>query len=120
MGISIKLDPRAVTKISAAIPRASLRTMMALQTEVVAAQVMPYDQGTMQGSQTSAEQDGDGAQLVTDAVQANRLYHHPEYDFQTVNNPNARGEWLEDWINGGKADSVPETFAAALREEAGL
>lgn len=46
---------------------------------------------------------------------ARRLYYHPEYNFQTVNNPNAQGRWLDHWLPGGQHESfAADTFADAL------
>lgn len=72
-------------------------------TDILQAQVIPFDQGTMQNDQTfvdTTEITKGRVYIVTSAVQATRLYFHPEYNFQTVNNPSAKGEWFEDWLDG--------------------
>ena len=33
---------------------------------------------------------------------ARRMYYHPEYNFRTKDNPNAKGLWMEDWSEKGK------------------
>ncbi len=59
--------------------------------------------------------------LTTDAPQARRLYYHPEYNFQTVNNPNAGGLWLEPWQPGGRRETfAQDKFAELYKEEAKL
>ena len=94
----------------------------ALHTEVVQAQVMPFDTGAMQGDKTFMKagesvkctyENGDVAintitrahdgkvSLITTAPQARRLYYHPEYDFQKDENPFAGGKWFEPWLPGG-------------------
>ena len=82
---------------------------------------MPYDTGDMQNNAISIKTSEDGDKLkislTTNAPQARRLYYHPEYNFQTVNNANARGEWLEEYITGAKADFLQEAFAQLMRKE---
>lgn len=124
MKIEIKLDKQRIKAIEDAAVRATLQTIDALHGEVVSAEVMPFDTGDMQNNQTFTDlQQENGcvhAKLVTGSPQARRLYYHPEYNFQTVNNANARGEWLEPWINGDKKDFVANTFAENLKKEAGI
>lgn len=54
------------------------------------------------------------------APYARRLYYHPEYDFQTEANPNAKGKWFEDWVTGRKKDFAGKIFAKLYKKEAGL
>ena len=55
--------------------------------------------------------------LQTDGPQARRLYFHPEYNFQKVNNPNAGAGWFDPYTKGGsKEDFVPEAFATCMKE----
>lgn len=127
MGVKIRLDARALNKLDGSVLKAAEMTMEALRTDVLSDQVMPYNAGTMQNDDTFTDvwQDGEtihGA-LVTGSLgspQARRLYFHPEYNFQTINNRNAGGEWLEPWINGDKKDFVKDTFQAIFNKEAGL
>jgi hypothetical protein len=124
IGISIELDTAAIAKLEAAMLPAAQKTVDALKTDVVAAQVMPSDMGDMQNNQTFTvtenNEDGITARLVTGSPQARRLYFHPEYNFQKVDNPNAGGEWLEPWLNGDKKNFVNDTFAELYKKEAGL
>ena len=104
--MSLKLNMQEIKRLNNAAVRAMEQTVDALQTEIRTAQVMPYDNGDMQNNDTFTEtsvHDHDiESRLITGSVQARRLYNHPEYNFQTVNNPNAGGKWLEPWINGEK------------------
>lgn len=124
IGIKIDLDAAAIAKLEGAVLPAAAKTMETLKTDVIAAQVMPFDTGDMQNNQTFTATESDGSEaatrLVTGSPQARRLYYHPEYNFQTVNNPNAGGEWLEPWLNGDKKDFVQNTFAELYKKEAGL
>lgn len=124
MAIKIQWDVTAIAKLERAAATAAEKAVDALQTEVVSAEVMPFDNGDMQNTQTFTEvrqEEGAAvAQLVTGAPQARRLYYHPEYNFQKVNNKNARGEWLEPWIDGDRKDFLETVFRQSYREEAGL
>ena len=124
MGVEIKLDYGAIAGWEKAAERAAKMTIDAVKADVVTAQVMPFDTGTMQNTDTfvdeSRESDVIVASINTDAPQARRLYYHPEYNFQTVNNPNARGEWLEPWLEGDRSEFAEETFREFFKKEAGL
>lgn len=124
IGIKIELDTAAIAKLEAAALPAAAKTMEALKTDVIAAQVMPFDTGDMQNNQTFTVSEADSgnitSRLVTGSPQARRLYYHPEYNFQTVNNPNAGGEWLEPWLEGDSKDFVQDTFTEFYKKEAGL
>lgn len=124
IGIKIELDAAAIAKLEAAALPAAAKAIEALKTDVIEAQVMPFDTGDMQNNQTFTVSEADSgdvtARLVTGSPQARRLYYHPEYNFQTVNNPNAGGEWLEPWLEGDRKDFVQDTFTEFYKKEAGL
>ena len=124
IGIKIELDTAAIAKLEAAAFPAAAKAIEALKTDVIDAQVMPFDTGDMQNNQTFTVSEADSgdvtARLVTGAPQARRLYYHPEYIFQTVNNPNAGGEWLEPWLEGDRKDFAQDTFTELYKKEAGL
>lgn len=127
MGVKITLDAKAIKGIEDAMLRAAELTMEALKTDVMSDEVMPYNGGTMQNTDTfvDTQQDGDTIKSslvtgITGSPQARRLYYHPEYNFQRDNNHNAGGEWLQPWIDGDKKDFVYDTFAELLKKEANL
>ena len=99
------------------------QTAEALHSEVKNAQVIPMDKGTLKGEaffcDYSNSKNGE-VSLVHNTPYARRLYFHPEYNFNTEFHVNARGEWFEDWLEGGeKADFAPKTFAAFMRQKGG-
>ena len=95
-----------------------------LLTDVTNAQIMPFDVGTMQNDATYVDHShraNGQVTLLVDEPYARRLYYHPEYNFQTVNNPNAKGLWFEDWADGGKyANKVRENYAAFYKRFGGI
>lgn len=121
--MEIRLNAEVLAALEEVAGQAVLATAEALRTEVVSAQVVPFDYGKLQGSMTVEplkESGAIGARLITgsaDSPQARRLYFHPEYNFQTGHNPNARGEWLKPWLPGGdQEDFAREAFARELKE----
>lgn len=91
---------------------------------VVEAQVMPFDKGTLQNESTFVDKKKSSqgnVRIVSSTPYARRLYFHPEYNFQTVNNPNAKGKWLEDWTETGKyAKEVKQAYAIFLEQLGGI
>lgn len=124
MRVQVQLNYKAIWGLQSVIERASLATMEALISDVRSAEVMPFDTGDMQNNQTFMTFERDNADnatvsLVTGSPQARRLYYHPEYNFQKVNNANAGGDWLEPWVTGDKKDFVKDTLASEIRKELG-
>lgn len=117
MPIKIELDDAVFAQLEEAAQQAAVATMEALKTEIITAQVMPFDTGDMQNNHTFVMPLEMGSRLEVDAPQARRHYFHPEYNFQTVNNPNAQGEWFRHWLEGGEyADFVPQRFEEEWRK----
>lgn len=91
---------------------------------VVEEQVMPFDKGTMQNEGTYVDKSKSSSgtvSIVTSEPYARRLYFHPEYNFQTINNQNAKGKWLDDWTETGKyAKEVKQAYAVFLKQSGGI
>lgn len=95
------------------------QTAEALHTEVVQAQVVPRMDGTLQNNAffvNRRDSARGSVSLVHDTPYARRLYYHPEYRFHREpwtdsagvrhdGNPNARGGWFSDWLQGGKYEN---------------
>lgn len=120
---TVKMNLPRIRQLNAAAVTALEKTAEALHTEVVQAQVMPFGIGHLQNESTFVDysESGQGrVTIVTSTPYARRLYFHPEYNFSTKENPNARGKWFDDWLPGGaKADWAKKAFAALYRREAG-
>lgn len=118
----VTIDAGAVQRLEAESAKALAAAADATLTDILAAQVIPFDYGTMQNNQTfvddSVVKQGHAA-IVTSAKQATRLYFHPEYNFQTVNNPNAKAGWFDDWVTGAKSDFAQRAFAKFLKQRTG-
>ena len=121
---TVKLNMARINELSQAAVRALELTAEELHTEVVQAQVMPFDTSHLEEDATfvdySNSQNGK-VTLVSSTPYARRLYYHPEYNFQTKENPNAKGKWLDDWLPGGnEAAFAPNAFKRLYKKEAGV
>lgn len=104
---TIKMDWGKVQKLTDAAALALEQTAEYLHTEVVQAQVMPFDTGNLQNESTFIDKTNSRegkVSLVSSTPYARRLYFHPEYHFQKHENPNAGGEWYKDWLPGGSKE----------------
>lgn len=120
----MEIDYGVLRNLDKATIRALEDTADAVHTEVVQAQVIPRDIGHMQNDQTFVDMSHSAeghVEIVTNAPQARQLYYHPEYNFQTKANPNAKGKWFEDWEYGGENGRfAPEAFAKFYKRYSGL
>lgn len=107
---TVKMNFPRIKQLTQAAVTALEMTAEALHTEVVQAQVMPFETGNLQNENTFvdySESKQGKVTLVPSTPYARRLYYHPEYNFQTDENPFAGGEWYEPWLPGG----VSQDFA---------
>lgn len=98
MGYSINWNTTKLKQLTRAQATALAKTVEAVHTDVVQSQVIPFDTGNLQNSNTSvdlSDVDKGQARIVSTTPYARRLYYHPEYTFNQVENPNARGNWYE-------------------------
>lgn len=120
----VKMNMPRVKQLTQASVKALEMTAEALHTEVVQAQVMPFDGGHLQEDSTfvdySDSQSGRVA-LVSSTPYARRLYYHPEYNYQTDENPFAGGEWYQPWLPGGKSENFArDTFKKIYKRVGGV
>ena len=118
---TIKLNMPRISQLTRAAVVALEQTAEALHTEVVQAQVMPFDTGNLQNESTfvdTSEASNGKVSLVSSTPYARRLYYHPEYNFQRGKNPNAGAAWYGPYEAGGAKESfIPDTFAARMKEK---
>lgn len=120
---TVKINTQKIKQLTKAQITALEQTAEALHTEVVQAQVMPRDTGALQNESTFVDysQSAQGkATLVSSAPYARRLYYHPEYNFQTTENPNAKGKWYQDWIDGDKKDFCKDAYKRFYKRAGGI
>ena len=120
----ITIDTVAVNNLCGLAKDALVQTAEALHTEVVQAEVMPRDMGTLQNESTFVDTSGRDfgrVSIVSSTPYARRLYFHPEYNFHRGEwfdeygdshggNIAAGGEWFKPWIDGEYKDFCLKTF----------
>ena len=120
----VKLNLPKIQQITGAQINALEQTADLLRTEVDQAQVFPRDTGHLQDESTfldKSESKLGKVSIISSTPYARRLYFHPEYHFQTGENPNARGKWYTDWLPGGKeADFAAKAFKEIYRRLTGV
>ena len=119
----VKINVPKIKQLDRATITALEKTVSALHTEVVKAQVMPFDTGNMQNVNTFEDYSNSRrgkVSLNTSTPYARRMYFHPEYNFLTKENANARGNWYEPWISGKEKDFCSKAFSQFYKKEAGL
>lgn len=120
----VKLNLPKIQQITGAQITALEQTADLLRTEVDQAQVFPRDTGNLQNESTfldRSESSHGKVSIISSTPYARRLYFHPEYHFQTGENPNARGKWYTDWLPGGKeADFAAKAFKEIYRRLTGV
>ena len=121
---SVTLNLPRIRQLTQAAIIALEQTGEALHTEVVQAQVMPFDTGHLEEDATFVDysDSADGiVRIVSSTPYARRLYYHPEYNFQTDENPFAGGEWFEPWLPGGVSqDFAKDAFKRFYKKAGGL
>ena len=120
---TVKLNMPRINQLTQAAVTALEKTAEALHTEVVQAQVMPFDTGNLQNESTfvdHSESANGKVSIVSSTPYARRLYYHPEYNFQKYENPFAGGKWFEPWLPGGiSSDFCKEAFKKSYKKEGG-
>lgn len=121
---TVKLNTPRIKQLTQAAVTALELTGELLHEETQRAQVFPFDTGNLQNESTfvdySKSKNGK-VTLVSSTPYARRLYYHPEYNFQTKENPNAKGMWYEDWMPGGqKADFAQKAFKQFYKKAGGV
>ena len=124
----VTINNRTIRNLQRASITALEKTLEAMRTDIVQAQVTPFDTGATQGKDThgnfivdpvtgrphtvedySKSREGK-VYLVTTSPYARRIYFHPQYNFHKIHNAHAQGKWYEPWITGVKKDFCKKKF----------
>lgn len=113
-----------INQLTQAAVTALEQTAEALHTEVVQAQVFPFDTGNLQNESTFVDYSKSASgkvSLISSTPYARRLYYHPEYHFQKYENPFAGGAWYEPWLPGGiSQDFAKKAFKKFYKRAGGV
>ena len=120
---TVTINQRKIKQLTDAQATALEQTAKKLLQEVRDAQVIPRDSGHLQGDATDIDYSRSKSgtvSIVSQTPYARRLYFHPEYNFQTKDNPNAQGKWYEPWINGSEKDFCKKVFSVLYKRLGGV
>ncbi len=112
LNVKVKMKKFQLLKLSKAQLQAFEMTAEALKTEIAQQEVTPKQTGALEASlrvETGKLNKGK-LKITYDAPYARRLYYHPEYNFRTDKNRNAKGLWLDDLLTGANKDFVEDTY----------
>lgn len=115
--VNIKLDNQKIAKLEEAYLKALELTAEAILSDIRTSAVVPKDTGELERSGFVDLSDIKNAiaRIVFDTPYARRLYWHPEYNFRTDKNVNAKGKWMEDYLSGEKKQFVIDTYSKFLK-----
>ena len=119
--MKVTISENVLRELDEKIETALILTGQALANEIRDADIIPRAHGALEETSltldTSRVSEGIVALSSESLVYANRLYHHPEYNFHREpweggeGNPNAQAYWFEPWISGDRKDRAKEIFA---------
>ncbi|WP_160045577.1 minor capsid protein [Paenibacillus sp. USDA918EY] len=111
----VTLNQAALKNLEQIQQQALEMTAEAVKSDIVTSAVVPKQTGELERSGHVVVEQGK-ARIVFDTPYARRLYWHPEYNFRTDKNPNARGKWMEPYQSGDKKDFAKTTFLAFVKQ----
>ena len=117
-GFKFKPNFASIKKVNAVTLKALEATGEKMLAEKIDAQEIPFAEGTLQNVQSGVDKDrlkSGEIEIYHDTPYAMRLYFHPEYNFNQEFNPNAKGEWWEDYLSGAKKDRPVTIFKHYLK-----
>lgn len=117
------MNKGVVKNLSAASRHSVAMTAEQLRTELINSNTLPFDEGILQNVQTGVDIGSSHkgkVQIYHDTPYAARLYYHPEYNFSTETNINARGEWWEPWLTGNKKNRASQLFRKFYKKLTGV
>jgi len=123
MNVKVKMNKMALKRLSNAQIVALEMTAEAVKTDVISKNVIPFDTGTLQNESTAIEtriSRKGKVSVSSDTPYARRLYFHPEYNFRKDNNPDAKGRWFDDWIDGKYKTFAPNAYKKLFKRLSGV
>lgn len=111
--VSVKIDNTKINKLIEAHKKALEMTADAVLSDIKTSAVVPKDTSMLEDSAfvDRTELMNSIARIVFDTPYARKLYWHPEYNFRTDKNPNAKGKWMDDYLYGEKKEFIKDTYS---------
>lgn len=112
VNVKVRMKKFQLLKLSMAQLQAFEMTAEAIKTEINTSEVTPKQTGALDESLSidTGKINKGNIKLRYDTPYARRLYYHPEYNFRTDKNRNAKGLWLDDLLTGDKRRFVEDTY----------
>lgn len=120
MKVKVKINNAVIKKVKDTMNEALVETADALLSDLKKSQTMPFDTGALQNRSTfvdASKKKIGRVSIVSDTPYARRLYFHPEYNFNKVENPNAGAKWFEPYIDGNKKDFATNAFMKFIKDK---
>lgn len=132
MKVKAKINPNHLKYMKKICAEALVETAEAVRSDLVDSQTMPFDTGALQNRNGGVNRNGEKVKgtyidtkdkdkgkvsIVSDAPYAERVYYHPELNFQKTHNKNAGAFWFEPYISGKKKKYATEAFKRILEEK---
>ena len=116
--VIIKFNNSAIGQLEQAQEQAIKMTMEAVLSDIKTSAVTPKQTGELErsGFLDESKLHDMVVSIVFDTPYARRLYWHPEYNFRKDKNPNARGKWMQSYIDGDKKDFVTDTYMKFFKQ----
>lgn len=118
--VKVKMNNAVIGNLKKSQRDAAMMTMEALKRDIEKSEVVPRDVGTLEESVVVKQGMLGDVKIIYNTPYARRLYYHPEYNFSTEENANAKGKWLEDYIDGEKRDYVRDTYKKIYKQLTGV
>lgn len=119
----VTMYSRRVKEVTEAHYKAAIKTADKMRTEIIKDRVIPFREGTLQNIYTdvyTADARLGRVSIEHDGPYAQRLYYNPQFNFGKAFNPNAKGEWWEEYLRGSKKNYAREIFSFYYKKEAGI
>ena len=126
---SFKWNPGARQAIQRACADALTETAHDIVDDVERRQVVPHaeaaslpghEAGALARSVEVEPAKSTRARITWTFTGAARAYFHPEWDFSQSVHGNARGAWMEDYINGGRTPWLRERYRVHLGRQGAI
>lgn len=110
VNVKVELYSDKIKALHDAIEPSIQQAVEAVKTQIVSDQVVPKDKGELERSAFMRKKSRSKYQIVYDTPYARRLYWNPQYDFRTDKNPNAKGLWMQAYIDGDRKNFFSNAF----------
>lgn len=119
VNVKVELYQDKIRHLQDAIEPSIQQAVEAVKSQIVSDQVVPKEHGDLERSAFMRKKSRTKYQIVYDMPYARRLYWHPEYNFRTDKNLNAKGIWMQDYVDGDRKDFFKKVFRARFKANTG-